>query len=93
MLDFNTMLLYISAALKLSEGKAEALSQYVPLMKPAVTSFVNNSLKFAMESTTIYHGLLLTGIVSFATYLGTMRHTRKLHEDLKEHINRAVSKE
>lgn len=93
MFDLNTMLLYLSTVLKVSAGKVAVISQYLTWAKPAVSSLVNYSLNFAVESSSIYHGLLLTGIVSFATYFGTARHTRKLHEDLKEHITRAVSKD
>ncbi len=39
----------------------------------------------------LWYGPLLTVALSFITYIGTMRHMRKMHEELREHIDRRTS--
>lgn len=38
-----------------------------------------------------YRSIVLTLAISLGTYLGSVRHIRKLHEELKDHLSRKIS--
>lgn len=38
-----------------------------------------------------YRSIVLTVIISLGTYMGSVRHIRKLHEELKDHLSRTMA--